>query len=90
MHLSHPALHAILRLVDADGATQQLAMELIAQPREQRDGWIRRLRQLYCAGIARSGQPAHVTGRMGDLLEARLRDRVTEIELRGGGTVGTA
>jgi hypothetical protein len=27
---------------------------------------------------------------MGDALEARLRDRVVEIEVRGGGTVGTA
>lgn len=90
MNHAHPVLPAILRLVDADGATQRLAMEVIAQPREHRDGWIRRLRQLYCAGIARSGQPAQVIGRMGDLLEARLRDRVAEIELRGGGTVGTA
>lgn len=88
---SPPALlRAIVRLADADGATQQLAMEVIAQPREQRDGLIRRLRALYCAGIAQSGQSLQTTGRMGDMLEARLRDRVAEIERRGGGTVGTA
>ncbi len=90
MNNSHPALHAILRLVDADGATQQLAMEVIARPREQRDGLIRRLRDLYCAGIAGSGQSLQTAGQMGDMLEARLRDQVTEIEVRGGGTVGTA
>jgi len=90
MNNPHPALHAILRLVDADGATQQLAMEVIMRPREQRDGLIRRLRDIYCAGIARSGQSPQTAGRMGDMLEARLRDQVTEIEVRGGGTVGTA
>ena len=90
MNNSYPALHAILRLVDTDGATQQLAMEVIMEPREQRDGWIRRLRELYCAGIAQSGQSLQTAGRMGDVLEARLRDHVAEIEARGGGTVGTA
>lgn len=90
MNNTHPALHAILRLVDADGATQQLAMEVIARPREQRDGMIRRLRALYCAGIADSGQSLQTAGRMGDVLEAWLRHQVTEIEVRGGGTVGTA
>lgn len=90
MNNFHPALNAILRLVDADGATQQLAMEVIARPREQRDGLIRRLRDLYCAGMAGSGQSPQTAGRMGDLLEARLRHQVTEIEVRGGGTVGTA
>jgi hypothetical protein len=90
MNNSHPALHAILQVVDADGATQQLAMEVIERPREQRDGLIRRLRALYCAGIAGSGQSLQTAGRMGDMLEARLRDQVTEIEIRGGGTVGTA
>lgn len=90
MNHSHPALHAILRLVDAEGATQQLAMEVIEHPREQRDGLIRRLRALYCAGIAGSGQSLLTAGRMGDMLEARLRHQVTEIEVRGGGTVGTA
>ena len=90
MNDSHPHLHAILRLADADGATQQLAMEVIAEPRERRDGMIRRLRELYCAGLARAGQSRQIVGRMGDALEARLRDRVVEIEVRGGGTVGTA
>jgi hypothetical protein len=90
MHYSHPALHAILRLVDADGATQRLAMEVIAQPREQRDGLIWRLRHLYCAGIAGASQSRQAIDRMGDILEARVRDRVAEIEARGGGTVGTA
>ena len=90
MHHSPPALHAILRLVDAEGATQQLAMEVIERPREQRDGLIRRLRALYCAGIAGSGQSLQTAGRMGDMLEARLRHQVTEIEVRGGGTGGTA
>ncbi len=90
MNDSPPALHAILRLVDADGSTQQLAMEVIERPREQRDGLIRRLRALYCAGIAGSGQSLLTAGRMGDVLEARLRHQVTEIEVRGGGTVGTA
>jgi hypothetical protein len=90
MNNSHPALHAILRLVDADGATQQLAMEVIERPREQRDGLIRRLRELYCAGIAGSGQSRQIAVRMGEVLEARLRHQVTEIEVRGGGTVGTA
>jgi hypothetical protein len=90
MTTHHPALNAILRLVDADGATQRLAMEVIELPREQRDRLIRRLRQLYCAGMARSGHSALTAGTMGDMLEARLRDRVAEIEARGGGTVGTA
>jgi hypothetical protein len=90
MNHSHPALNAILRLVDAEGATQQLAMEVIERPREQRDGLIRRLRALYCAGIAGSGQSLQTAGRMGDMLEARLCHQVTEIEVRGGGTVGTA
>ena len=90
MNHSPRALKAILRLVDADGATQRLAMEVISQPREHRDGWIRRLRQLYCAGIASGGESALLADRLGALLEARLRDRVAEIEHRGGGTVGTA
>jgi hypothetical protein len=90
MNTSPPALRAILRLVDADGDTQRLAMEVISQPRERRDGMIRRLRDLYCAGMARSGQTFETAARMGDVLEARLRDRVAEIEARGGGTVGTA
>lgn len=89
-HHSHRALNAILRLADYDGATQRLAMEVIAQPRAKRDGWIRCLRDLYCAGMANSGHSAQTTRRMGDMLEARLRDRVVEIETRGGGTVGTA
>ena len=54
------------------------------------DGLIRRLRELYCAGIADAGQSEQIAGRMGDVLEARLRHQVTEIEVRGGGTVGTA
>jgi len=90
MTLSPRALQAILRLVDADGATQRLAMEVIAQPRWQREGWIRGLGELYRAGVADSGHSAQTAGRLADLLEARLRDRVAEIELRGGGTVGTA
>jgi hypothetical protein len=90
MNNTHPAFNAILRLVDADGATQQLAMEVIERPREQRDGLIRRLRDIYCAGIAKSGQSRQTAGQMGDMLEARLRHQVTEIEVRGGGTVGTA
>ncbi len=87
---SQPTLHAILRLADADGATQLLAMEVIAQPRQKRDGLIRRLRELYCTGIARSGESLQTAGRMGDMLEARVRSHVAEIEARGGGTVGTA
>ena len=90
MNESPPPLQALLRLVDADGATQRLAMEVIAQPRDKRDGMIRRLRDLYCAGLASAGQSRRIAGRMGDALEARLRDRVVEIEVRGGGTVGTA
>ena len=90
MNDPHPALNAILRLVDADGATQRLAMEVIAQPREQRDRLIRHVRRLYCAGIAVDGQRRRMAEQMGDLLEARLRNRVTEIEIRGGGTIGTA
>lgn len=90
MNNTHPALHAILRLVDADGSTQQLAMEVIERPREQRDGLIRRLREIYCAGIAESGESPQTAVQMGDVLEARLRHQVTEIEVRGGGTVGTA
>ena len=90
MNESHPSMNAILRLVGADGATQQLAMEVIAQPRDQRDGMIRRLRDLYCVGLAKAGQSRLMARRMGDALEARLRDRVVEIEVRGGGTVGTA
>jgi hypothetical protein len=90
MHESHPALHAILRLVDADDATQLLAMEVIAQPRERRDALIRRLRELYCAGIAGSGHPSRIAGRLGEVLESRLRHWVAEIEARGGGIVGTA
>jgi len=90
MNQPHPTLHAILRLVDADGATQRLAMEVIAHPREQRDGLIRRLRDLYFAGIARSGQSYQTADQMAAMLEARLRDRVAEIEAHGGGTVGTA
>ena len=90
MNKSPPALRAVLRLADADGATQRLAMEVISQPRPQRDGLIRRLRALYCAGIARAGESRQTVGQMGDMLEARLRDRVAEIEARGGGTVGTA
>ena len=89
MNASHPALRAILRLVGEE-ATQQLAMEVIAQPREHRDGMIRRLRELYSAGLASAGQSRLIARRMGDALEARLRDRVVEIEVRGGGTVGTA
>lgn len=85
-----PKLRAILRLADADGATQQLAMEVIERPRAQRDGLIRRLRDLYCAGIVGSGQSRETAVQMGDMLEARLRDQVVEIEVHGGGTVGTA
>jgi len=65
-------------------------MEVIAQPREERDRLIRRLRDLYCSGIAGSGQSRRTAGQLGDMLEARLRDQVAEIEARGGGTVGTA
>ena len=90
MNRPYATLHAILRLADADGATQRLAMEVISHPREQRDGLIRRLRDLYCAGIARSGQSHQTTDQLGAMLEARLRDRVAEIEAHGGGTVGTA
>jgi hypothetical protein len=90
MNTSNPALQAILQLADAEGATQQLAIEIISQPRGQRDRLIRRLRALYCDGIESSGQAPQTAGRMGDLLEARLRDQVAHIEARGGGTVGTA
>jgi len=51
---------------------------------------IRHLRDIYCDGIARSGQPPATADRMGELLEARLRDQVAYIEARGGGTIGTA
>jgi hypothetical protein len=40
--------------------------------------------------LAKAGQSRLMARRMGDALEARLRDRVVEIEVRGGGTVGTA
>jgi hypothetical protein len=90
MHESYPALRAILRLVDADGARQRLAMEGVVQPRAQRDALIRRPRKLYCAGIASSGQSRRTAGQLGDVLEIRLRDRVAEIEACGGSTVGTA
>lgn len=82
--------NAILRAMDADGAPQRLAMEIVSQPRDQRDGLIRRLRILYCEGIARSGQSRQTVGMLGDVLEARLREQVADIEARGGGTVGTA
>jgi hypothetical protein len=81
---------ALLRAMDADGAPQRLAMEIVSQPRDQRDGLIRRLRTLYCEGIARSGQSRQTVGMLGDVLEARLREQVADIEARGGGTVGTA
>ena len=68
MNASHPALKAILRLADAEGATQRLAMEVIAHPRDQRERLIRHLRDLYCDGIARSGQPPVTADRMGELL----------------------
>ncbi len=90
MNASHPALKDILRLADAEGATQRLAMEVIAHPRDQRERLIRHLRDLYCDGITRSGQPPVTADRMGELLEARLRDQVAYIEARGGGTIGTA
>jgi hypothetical protein len=90
MNRSHPTLQAVLRLADAEGVTQQLAMEVIAQPRDQRERLIRRLSALYGDGIARSGQSPLIAARMGDLLAARLRDQVAHIEARGGGTVGTA
>lgn len=82
--------HAILLAMDADGASQCLAMEVVSQPRDQRDGLIRGLRILYCKGIARSGQSRETVGVLGDVLEARLREQVADIEARGGGTVGTA
>lgn len=81
---------ALLRAIDADGAPQRLAMEIVSQPREQRDGLIRGLRTLYCEGIARSGQSRQTVGMLGDVLEARLREQVADIEARGGGTAGTA
>ena len=80
---------AILRAMNADDA-QILAMEVVSQPRDQRDGLIRGLRILYCDGIARSGQSRETVGMLGDVLEARLREQVTDIETHGGGTVGTA
>jgi hypothetical protein len=90
MNRSLSALHAILRLADADGATQRLAMEVIAQPPAQRDRLIRQMRALYCAGIARSVPSKATIARMGDVLESRVRDQVAEILARGGGTIGTA
>ena len=78
MNASHPALRAILRLVGEE-ATQQLAMEVIAQPRDRRDLLIKRLRRLYCDGIASSGQSPQIASRMGDLLEARLREQVATL-----------
>lgn len=70
----HPARRAILRLADAEGATQQLAMELIAQPPSRRDRLIRRLSELYCDGMVRSGPSPDTACHLGALLEARLRD----------------
>jgi hypothetical protein len=72
------------------GVTQQLAMEVIAQPRDRRERLIRHLGALYGDGIAQSGQSPQIAARLGDLLAARLRDQVARIEARGGGTVGTA
>ena len=82
--------NAILRVMEADGGPQCLAMEVVSQPRDQRDGLIRGLRTLYCEGIARSGQSRQTVGMLGDVLEAKLREQVADIEARGGGTVGTA
>ena len=82
--------NAILRVMEADGAPQCLAMEVVSQPRDQRDGLIRGLRTLYCEGITRSGQSRQTAGMLGDVLEAKLREQVADIEARGGGTVGTA
>ena len=90
MNRSHPTLQAVLQLADADGVTQQLAMEVIAQPRDRRERLILHLGALYGDGIARSGQSPYLAARLGDLLAARLRDQVAQIEARGGGTVGTA
>lgn len=90
MNMSPSVRNALLRAMDAENAPQRLAMEIVSQPRHQRDGLIRRLRTLYCEGIARSGQSRQTVGMLGDVLEARLREQVADIEARGGGTVGTA
>jgi hypothetical protein len=90
MSSDHTGLQAILQSADAESATQQLAMELVAQPRGRRERLIRCLRALYRDGIVRSGQPADTARRLGVLLEIRLRAEVAHIEARGGGTVGTA
>lgn len=82
--------NAILQVIDADGAPQRLAMEIVSRPRDQRDRLIRGLRTLYCEGITRSGQSRQTAVMLGDVLEARLREQVGNIEVRGGGTVGTA
>ena len=55
MNASHPALKAILRLADAEGATQRLAMEVIAHPRDQRERLIRHLRDQVAYIEARGG-----------------------------------
>ena len=90
MNLLPSMRNAILRAMEADGAPQRLAMEVVSQPRDQRDGLIRGLRILYCEGIAKSGQSRQTAGMLGDVLEAKLREQVADIEARGGGTVGTA
>jgi len=74
----------------ADGATLRLAMEVISQPRDQRDGLIRGLRTFSCEEIARSCQSRQTVGVLGGVLEARQREAIADIEAGGGGTGGTA
>jgi hypothetical protein len=90
MSSDHPCLHTILQSADAECATQRLAMELIAQPRDRRERLIRGLCALYRDGIASSGQPPDTAGQLGALLEVQLRAQMAHIEAHGGGTVGTA
>lgn len=88
--LLHRELKAVLAAADSDGSTQQLAMEIMGYPHDHRDPVIRRLRRIFICGLE-DGRPVQPLAReLGILLEAMLRDRIINIEIRGGGTVGNA
>jgi hypothetical protein len=71
-------------------SVQRLAIDVIEYPADKRDEVMRRMGVLLTEVAREAGCTHEMATEFGDAMEQAIRDYVAEIELSGGGTIGTA
>jgi hypothetical protein len=71
-------------------SAQRLAIGVIQYPAEKRDAVLQRMGAILTEIASVAGCPHDMAREFGTAMEQTIREYVAEIEVRGGGTTGTA